>query len=358
MAIGGAARDAESGNRKRELPVTLLAGAEDCQMKATPAGVLHEAKRATDRVETPMTRGLGLGSFIHQLVHQAKKDHLTAYAGNLAFRGFFAIFATLIVVLWLLQVTRTTERIDAVFEVAATVLPETAIDTLRHDATAPARERVDSAFTFTAVVAMVVAFIAISGTMRATMEALNAMYAVEEARSSGRRLLISGSLSFAVNGLLLAALVMVVFGAELANRLAGAAGWGIGFEVVWTLVSWPVLFVAVMAAFALVYYFGPDVEQRCRWISGGTAAAVVLWLIFTALFSLFVNNFNLFTQLYGALAGIVLLMIYLFASAFILLLGAEINQVIEMRHPDGKNEGEKELDGEKVNPGSVVAMEA
>ena len=97
----------------------------------------------------------------------------------------------------------------------------------------------------------------------------------------------------------------------------------------------------MLFAFALVYYFAPDVEQRFKWISPGSIAAVVLWLLFSLLFSFYVNNFGSYNKTYGALAGIAILMLYIYYTSYILLLGAEMNQVIEEHIPEGKNEGEK-----------------
>ena len=81
--------------------------------------------------------------------------------------------------------------------------------------------------------------------------------------------------------------------------------------------------------------------QRFRWISPGAVVAAGLWLLFTALYSLYLRQFTGYNHLYGALAGVVLLMAYVYAAAFILLLGAEINQVIERSHPAGKFDGQR-----------------
>jgi membrane protein len=94
-------------------------------------------------------------------------------------------------------------------------------------------------------------------------------------------------------------------------------------------------------AFALIYYFAPDVEQRFKWISPGSVIAVALWLLFSLLFSLYVNNFASYNAAYGSLAGVVILMLYIYYSSFIMLIEAELNQVIEEHIPEGKNEGEK-----------------
>jgi membrane protein len=110
-------------------------------------------------------------------------------------------------------------------------------------------------------------------------------------------------------------------------------------------VQWPVLLFLVVLAFALVYYYAPDVEQRFRWISPGSIVAVVAWLLFSLAFSLYVE-FGSFDA-YGSIAGIIILMLYIYYSAFIMLVGAELNQVVEEHIPEGKNEGEKMLNTEQ-----------
>src|SRR3712207_2027341 len=157
------------------------------------------------------------------------------------------------------------------------------------------------------------------------MEAMNVMYEIEEARPFWKQLLISVFLSLGVAFLLLVALGLVVFGPEIGGAVADVVGLGSVFQIVWNIVQWPVLLFLVVFAFALVYYYAPDVEQRFRWISPGSVVAVVMWLVFSLLFSLYVNNFGSYNATYGSLAGIVILMLYIYYSSLIMLIGAELN---------------------------------
>jgi membrane protein len=176
------------------------------------------------------------------------------------------------------------------------------------------------------------------------MEAMNVVYDVEEARPFWKQYAISIFLSLGVALLLVSALVLVVAGPDIGGAVAGAVGLGAVFQTVWTVVQWPILVLVVLFAFALVYYFAPDVDQRFRWISPGSVFAVILWLIFSLAFSLYVNNFGSYDATFGSLAGVAILMLYIYYSAYILLVGGEMNQVIEEHIPEGKNEGEKEPD--------------
>lgn len=141
---------------------------------------------------------------------------------------------------------------------------------------------------------------------------------------------------------LLAGALLLVFGSRTAEQLGTVHGGGMVLRWLWLLGTWPVIGAAVLAAFALLYYVAPDVQQRFRWISTGSVISAVLWLLFAALFSLYVNNVIAPTQTYGALAGVAVLMIYFYISSFILLLGAELNQVIEQHEPRGRDGGERE----------------
>lgn len=248
---------------------------------------------------------------------------------------------SLIAVLWLLNVLHAQRLVAALLDLITAVMPGAADGPLRDQIVNAPRSQASGTLTFGALLSLVVALWALASMFRAVMEAMNAMYAVEEGRSAVKRFAMSLMLSLAVVAMLIGALVLVVFGSAIAERLAGAAGMGVVLRWAWVIVSWPVVIALVAAAFSMVYYFAPDVEQRFRWVSAGSAAAVVMWLVFTLLFSLYVNNVVRVDQVYGALAGIAVLMIYVYSTAFILLLGAEINQIIEIRDPAGKNEGEK-----------------
>jgi membrane protein len=174
------------------------------------------------------------------------------------------------------------------------------------------------------------------------MEAMNVMYEVEEDRPFWKVYGISIFLSLGVAVLILVALVLVVFGFDIGDAIANTVGLGSVFEVVWKIAQWPVLIGIVLFAYALVYYFAPDVEQRFTFVSPGSIAAVVIWLLFSVAFSLYVNRFGSFGA-YGSIAGIIVLMLYIYYSSFIMLVGAQMNQVIEDKHPEGKDEGEKTL---------------
>jgi membrane protein len=310
-------------------------------VRAAGADAVQHAHAAADRVPMPLGRDLGMGEFIRLTVARTAKDQVFSFAGNIAFRALFALFPALIALLWLLKVLRSDRLVDTLIGLVETALPQTASEPIKQQLSSVPQEQATGAFTIGALVSVVVAVWALSTMMRAMMVALNQIYGVEESRSFWKSTLTALGLAIAVSVLLVGALFLVVFGSALSEKIADAADLGVLFRWTWELVTWPVLAVLVFCACALIYYVAPDVKQRVRWIGPGTVIATLLWLLFTLGYSIYVNNFASYDSLYGQLAGVVVLMAYFFSAAFILLLGAEMSQVIEESHPDGKNAGER-----------------
>jgi len=173
------------------------------------------------------------------------------------------------------------------------------------------------------------------------MEAMNVMYEVEEDRPAWKMYGISIFISLAVVVLMLTAFGIVIFGGSVGGGLAGFIGLEGAFTTVWSIVQWPIVACIVLFTFAIIYFFAPAAKQRFRWISPGAFLAFAFWLLFSLLFSFYVGNSGSYSATYGSLAGIIILMLYIYYSAFIMLLGAEMNQVIEWHIPGGKDEGEK-----------------
>jgi len=305
--------------------------------------LIKKAEETGNEVEVPMAQNLGLVELLKRLAKEIQEDHLAAFAGNLTYKGLFALFPFFVFLLSLLGIFGAPQLLEDLIDRAGSVLPPGAVGFLEDQLLAIAGSKAQGAFTVGAVVSILLALWGVSGAFRSVMEAMNVMYEIEEDRPFWKLLLISIFLSLGVAVLLLSALVLVVFGPEIGAAVADAVGLGSVFNLVWNIVQWPVLIFLVVLAFALIYYYAPDVEQRFRWISPGSIVAVLLWLLFSLIFSVYVERSGSFNATYGSLAGIVILMLYIYYSSFIMLVGAQLNQVIEEHIPEGKNEGEKTL---------------
>jgi membrane protein len=307
--------------------------------------LIRKAQEAGNEVAVPMTRrNLGLVELLKRTFEEAGEDHLSAFAGNLTYKGLFALFPLLVFLLSLLGLFGAPELFDSLLKQASSVLPQDAVNLIEEQLVGITETSAQGALTISAIVGILLALWGVSGAFRSVMEAMNVMYGIEEERPLWKQYLISILLSLGVAALILSALGLIVFGPRIGRAVAEAVGLGSIFQLVWNIVQWPVLVGVVLFAFALVYYYAPDVEQRFKWVSPGSIVAVVVWLLFSLAFSLYVNKFSSFNATYGSLAGIIVLMLYIYYSSFIMLIGAEMNQVIEEHIPGGKDEGEKTID--------------
>ncbi len=130
-------------------------------------------------------------------------------------------------------------------------------------------------------------------------------------------------------------------GPRVAEYVAGSTGLGAGVQWTWKVLQWPVIFVLVAPRPRCVYYFAPDAEQDWVWVTPGSVLATVLWLLASLGFKLYVARFGTYTETYGAIGGVMVLLLWFYLSGVVILIGAELNAEIEHASPYGKAPGEK-----------------
>ncbi|MBA2712446.1 MAG: YihY/virulence factor BrkB family protein [Rubrobacteraceae bacterium] len=312
-------------------------------MKIPGMQLFKKAERKGNEAEVPMAENLGLVDFFKLTYKEMNEDHVMAFAGNLTYKGLFAVFPFFTFLLSLLGLFKATDLVNTMVDKLSGVVPQSATAFIEDQLLSITENQAQSAFTFGAIISILLALWGVSGAFRSVMEAMNVMYEVEEDRPFWKVYGISIFMSLAVVVLLLGALVLVVFGEPIGVAVADVVGLGSVFATVWSILQWPVVALVVLFAFALIYYFAPAARQRFRWISPGSLIAFVFWLAFSLLFSLYASTFggSSYNETYGSLAGVIILMLYVYYSALIMLVGAEMNQVIEWHIPGGKDEGEK-----------------
>ncbi len=312
-------------------------------MKIPGMQLIKKAESKGNEAGVPMAENLGLVDFLKLTYKEVGEDHVMAFAGNLTYKALFAIFPFFTFLLSLLGIFKATDLVNTMINNLSGVVPESATAFIKDQLLAITKSQAESAFTFGAIISIALALWGVSGAFRSVMEAMNVMYEVEEDRPFWKVYGLSIFMSLAVVVLLIGALVLVVFGEPIGVAVADLVGLGAVFATIWSILQWPVVACVVLFAFALIYYFAPAAEQRFRWISPGSILAFVFWLIFSLLFSLYASTFggNSYNETYGSLAGVIVLMLYVYYSALIMLVGAEMNQVIEWHIPGGKDEGEK-----------------
>ncbi|HEX8144152.1 MAG TPA: YihY/virulence factor BrkB family protein [Pyrinomonadaceae bacterium] len=183
--------------------------------------------------------------------------------------------------------------------------------------------------------------------MGAISETLNAAYGVRESRPFWRVHLTSVGLTIALALLIISALALVLYGGEIGEGLANRWGLGEAFKLAWNLLQWPIVLLFVLFAFALIYYFAPDLyHQKWYWITPGSLTGVGLWLIVSFGFRLYLRYFDRFSLTYGSLGAVIILMLWFYLTGAAILVGGKVNAEIEHAAaakgaPEAKMMGEK-----------------
>ena len=197
-----------------------------------------------------------------------------------------------------------------------------------------------------------------SSAVVAMCSTLNAAYDITESRPWWKVRLTAIGLTIGLALFILVSITLVVAGPALAEKIAEMMRLGPVFTWSWKILQWPVVFALVVTAVALVYYFAPDAEQDWAWITPGSIVATLLWVVASLAFRFYVTNFASYNETYGAIGGVMVLLLWFYVSGIALLIGAELNAEIEHASPYGKDVGEK-VPGEKkkIGPAAQRAYE-
>lgn len=193
-----------------------------------------------------------------------------------------------------------------------------------------------------------------SAAVVAIIGSLNRAYDIDEGRPWWKVRLTAIGLTLALAATILVAFSLIVVGPTVAEHLTASFGFGAVFEWTWKILQWPLAFFLVSTAVGLVYYFAPDAEQDWVWITPGAILGTLLWVIVSLAFKVYVANFADYNATYGAVGGVIVLLLWLYLSGLAILVGAEMNAEIEHASPYGKDPGEK-VPGQKKKIGAAAA---
>ncbi len=272
-------------------------------------------------------------AFLRELYREIACDNLVDYAGSVAFSAFLAIFPFLVFVVALAGLVIDPSTLTALVDQIHRLVPPDVARILTDRLTALATGPHTGLITVGAVGAIWTA----TGAVTALVTALDAAYDVHDSRPfwKVRGLAILLTLAGAV-------FVIVASVVALATpAVAGYLGGVLGPLLLW--LRWPVAAVIMLLVIACLYYFLPDVEQDFRFITPGSVFAVVVWAIASEAFSLYVRHLGRYDAIYGTLGGVIVLLLWIWISALVILVGAEINAVLEHASPEGKRPGAKSM---------------
>jgi len=180
-----------------------------------------------------------------------------------------------------------------------------------------------------------------SSGMSSVIGTLNQAYHVQEARSWWRVRLVAILLSIVLAAFMLVSFALVLVGPAVAGTVAEWLHLGLVFAWTWKVLQWPLVLALAALGVALVYYVAPDVQQQWIWIVPGSVFATVVWLLASLGFKWYVSAFAGYQKTYGAIGGVIVALLWLYVSGLAILMGAEMNAVIEHASPMGKDPGEK-----------------
>lgn len=187
------------------------------------------------------------------------------------------------------------------------------------------------------VVSTLIALNGASGAFGAAGRALNQIHAVDEDRGFVRRKLTDLGMTLVIVVLLLVVIGSLFIGGGIAEDVFGLIGLGSTAADVWLVARWPVALGAAMMAFALIYAFSPDVSPRTiRWLSPGAVAGVLVWIVASVGFAIYVQNFSSYGAAYGAAGAVLVLLLWLWISSCAFLFGGELNVEIERAESAGR----------------------
>ena len=159
------------------------------------------------------------------------------------------------------------------------------------------------------------------------------------------------ALTIALSVLVITALLLMLWGGKIADFLAAQYQLGGFFPIAWKTLQWPLVFAFMVTAFALIYYYAPDVkQQKWKWLTPGSATGVILWLLVSFGFKIYLGFFDSYSATYGSLGAVIVLMLWLYFTGAAILIGSEVNSEIEHAAaeagaPDAKQRGEKSPSG-------------
>lgn len=286
----------------------------------------------------PGLRGQSPLAIIKDSVRDFFADDMTTYASALAYQILFSLFPFVLFLIALLGFLQLSSFFEWLRMHAQMALPQEAMEPV-DKVIGELQQQQGGLLSFGVIVALWTA----SAATRAIMNALNVAYDVTEGRPAWKLYPLSILYTIGVAGMMIAAVALLMIGPQAVQWIAHQVGMEQIFVTLWAWLRWPAALFLMTLAVAVIYYVAPDVEQEFRFITPGATLAVLVWLLASLAFNYYVSSFADYNATYGSIGAIIVLLLYFFISAAVLLFGAELNAAIEHRSSEGKNPGEKTI---------------
>jgi membrane protein len=260
-------------------------------------------------------------------IREFKADNVSDWAAALTYYGVLSIFPALIALVSILGVIGKSAT-QPLLNNLGTVAPGPAKQILTSAIQNLQRGQGAAGVLF--VVGLAGALWAASGYVAAFMRAANSIWDVDEGRPVWKTAPLRLAVTIVMVVLLAISAIAVVVTGPLARQVGNLVGVGGTAVTVWDFAKWPVLILVVGFMLAILYFASPNVRQPgFKWVTPGGMIAVLLWIVASALFALYVANFGSYNKTYGALGGVIAFLVWLWISNIVILFGAELNAELE-----------------------------
>ena len=268
--------------------------------------------------------------FAKQLVQDIKQDDLSGLAAELAYRFFLSLFPFFLFVAALggfaADLFDTDNPTDGIIDLLGESVPQDVASVLRTQVDAVIEARNVGLISIGILGALWTASSGI-GTL---IKGLNRIHAVKEHRPFWKRFAVSIGLTLLAGGSLIVAFLVLIIGHVYGLKIANEIGMeGLAAQL-FTLSRWPLVIVAVLTAVAFLYWAAPNAKLPFRWLTPGSALFTSAWLLLNYLFGVYLANFGSYNTTYGALGGVVIVLVWFYLTGFLLVLGAEVNSLFHV----------------------------
>lgn len=285
----------------------------------------------------------GWFDILKRVKREVAHDNLSLVAAGLAFYAMLAVFPALTATVAIYGMFASPADIASHLDQATAVMPEEAAGILQTQMQELSRQQ-DQALSIGAIIGLLIALWSARQGMTAIMTATNIAYDEEERRGFFKQIFVSLALTL---GAVIGFIILLALAVALPLALSVFNVHPI-LDVVVRVVRWAVLWFLVVAGLGIVYRYAPSRDKpRWRWVTAGSAVAATLWLVASLLFSFYVSSFASYNETYGALGGVVVLLLWLYISAFVIILGAEINAEMERQTARDTTSGAERPMGER-----------
>jgi membrane protein len=289
--------------------------------------------------------GLGFRQLAKNVYDEIDHDNVLGRASELAYNFLLAVFPLLLCIVALVGIFASVGSTlsSDLFAYLGQALPASASQVISKSIDEVTQTGNAGKLTFGIVFALWSA----AGGMTSMMSALNGAYHIRESRSWVKTHLIAVGLTIAIALLIVTALTLVLVGSHIANIAGSTLHLGAVAVVGWKVMQWIGALFFIILAFAIIYYYAPDVhEQHWYWITPGSVIGVLLWLATSVGFRVYLHFFNSYSKTYGSLGAVIILIVWFYITGLAFLIGGEINAAIEHAaaergHPEAKEEGHK-----------------